>query len=226
MLCGLYVRSAMAETWVVFCLPATVTRAAVNILLLVFAFGVGWTDALISLRSAARTGAVTSCGRHMFSPHRYNFAVVLYIFVAMSIQHDCAHCYVFSVDWSFYHSVMSLSASGNFLHSEVYIIYLINIVLLSLEKKNKFSLVTIIRKRYANTLQWRYMIIKIFRHQFRRIYWKMYIHAHWPSDFNYRNLSLKKNNYTRAQKSWMYRMLIAALFITVKRNRSNPNGHQ
>lgn len=98
MLCGLYVRSAMAETWVVFCLPATVTRAAVNILLLVFAFGVGWTDALISLRSAARTGAVTSCGRHMFSPHRYNFAVVLYIFVAMSIQHDCAHCYVFSVD--------------------------------------------------------------------------------------------------------------------------------
>lgn len=74
----------------------------------------------------------------LFSFSRYNFPVVLYLFVSMSIQHDCVLCHVFSVDWPFYHSVRSLSASGNFLHSDVYFIYIINIALPNLEKKQIF----------------------------------------------------------------------------------------
>ena len=168
-----------------------------NTLVLDFAIGVWWIYVRLSLRYVPRTLVAQRAG---FS--RYSFAVVLSIFIAMQIQCDCALCYAFSMG-----SLIILQCPSVSL-----VIFCIlksnlsdmNIAFLNLAKKKiKLSLVTIMKKGYSHTPWWRYMIIKLFRWQFGSIYWKMYILAHWSSDFNYRNLSLKKNNHTRAKIYWM-----------------------
>lgn len=143
-------------------------------------------------------------------------------FVAVSIQHDSILC---CVNWSFNHSRIFLSLVNFFILKSTLSYIKYNISQPGQKKKIYLSLVTVIREMHSHTLWRRYRITYHLRCQFCSIYWKMYIHAHWPCDLNYRNLSLKKI-ITHVQKTAEHaRMLIAALFITVK-NRNNLNCHQ